>query len=204
MRIEYWIVNKPLAGKKHVNTFSSIVLNGTRPKCDIIAPYWSSFNCNSTWSHVLRMKYRIQDKTDIVNNPNRSEWRLMPGSPRFLCRSTTIYILLLSLNVRALAINKTADFPPHLNFDTFHVLWLSDFIFYPKPSYISLHQSFFYSFITILPSESGVTLHYSTFFPYTRWFGHFTAIFLTWSRDTNWKMTATHCMMGATKCSAPN
>jgi hypothetical protein len=44
----------------------------------------------------------------------------------------------------------------------FHVSWLSDFIFYQKPLYKSLHQSFFYSFITILPSESGVTLHYST------------------------------------------
>jgi hypothetical protein len=38
----------------------------------------------------------------------------------------------------------------------FHVSWLSDFIFYPKPLYKSLHQSFFYSFITILPS---VMLH---------------------------------------------
>jgi hypothetical protein len=47
----------------------------------------------------------------------------------------------------------------------FHVSWLSDFIFYPKPLYKSLHQSFFYSFITILPSESGVTLHYSTILP---------------------------------------
>jgi hypothetical protein len=27
----------------------------------------------------------------------------------------------------------------------FHVLWLSDFIFYPKPLYKSLHQSFCYS-----------------------------------------------------------
>jgi hypothetical protein len=44
----------------------------------------------------------------------------------------------------------------------FQVSWLSDFIFYPKPLYKSLHQSFFYSFITILPSESGVTLDYST------------------------------------------
>jgi hypothetical protein len=44
----------------------------------------------------------------------------------------------------------------------FHVSWLSGFIFYQKPLYKSLHQSFFYSFITILPSESGVTLHYST------------------------------------------
>jgi hypothetical protein len=47
----------------------------------------------------------------------------------------------------------------------FHVSWLSDFIFYPKPLYKWLHQSFFYSFITILPSESGVTLHYSTILP---------------------------------------
>jgi hypothetical protein len=39
----------------------------------------------------------------------------------------------------------------------FHVSLLSDFIFYSKPLYKSLHQSFFYSFITILPSESGVT-----------------------------------------------
>jgi hypothetical protein len=41
---------------------------------------------------------------------------------------------------------------------------LKDFIFYSKPLYKSLHQSFFYSFITILPSESGVTLHCSTIF----------------------------------------
>jgi hypothetical protein len=47
----------------------------------------------------------------------------------------------------------------------FHVSWLSDFIFYQKPLYKSLHQSFFYSFITILPSESGATLHYSTILP---------------------------------------
>ena len=38
------------------------------------------------------------------------------------------------------------------------------FIFYLKPLYKSLHQSFFYSFITILPSESDVTLAYSTIF----------------------------------------
>ena len=51
----------------------------------------------------------------------------------------------------------------------FHVTWLSDFIFYPKLLYKTLHQSFFYSFITILPSgsESGVTIHYSTILPQT-------------------------------------
>ena len=47
----------------------------------------------------------------------------------------------------------------------FHVSWLSDFIVCQKPLYKSLHQSFFYSFITIIPSESGVTLHYSTILP---------------------------------------
>jgi hypothetical protein len=51
----------------------------------------------------------------------------------------------------------------------FHVSWLSGFIFYPKPLYKSLHQSFFYSFITILPSESGVTIHYSTMLPHNYW-----------------------------------
>jgi hypothetical protein len=159
----------------------------------------------------------------------------------------------------------------------YDVSWLSDFIFYPKPLYKSLHQSFFYSFITILPSESGVTLDFCTIFPYTLSFRHFTFKHLsrdyekttitamyhgrwtwkcadpelerqircfpygersdiprlqqveqkaigwqrnlglgtyyvtlklknkcspntkqTWSRNTNWMMTATHCMMGAT------
>jgi hypothetical protein len=46
-----------------------------------------------------------------------------------------------------------------------------------KPLYKSLHQSFFYSFITILPSESGVTLDYCMIFPYTPSFRHFTFTF---------------------------
>ena len=61
----------------------------------------------------------------------------------------------------------------------FHVSWLSDFIFYQKPLYKSLHQSFFYSFITILPSESGFTLHYSTILPQILLFRHLTSIFQT-------------------------
>jgi hypothetical protein len=48
-----------------------------------------------------------------------------------------------------------------------HIDELKDFIFYPKPLYKSLPQSFFYSFITILPSESGVTLDYSMILSYT-------------------------------------
>ena len=55
--------------------------------------------------------------------------------------------------------------PCNSAFAHFHVSWLSDFIFYPKPLYKSLHHSFFYSFITILPAESCVTLHYSTILP---------------------------------------
>ena len=46
-----------------------------------------------------------------------------------------------------------------------------------KLAYKSLHQSFFYSFITILPSESGVTLHYSTILPWILLFCHLTSIF---------------------------
>jgi hypothetical protein len=46
------------------------------------------------------------------------------------------------------------------------LFWTRYYIFYfQKPLYKSLHQSFFYSFITILPSESGATLHYSTILP---------------------------------------
>jgi hypothetical protein len=47
--------------------------------------------------------------------------------------------------------------PLNLFFPTHFVLFPSAMI-YPKPLYKSLHPSFFYSFITILPSQSGVTL----------------------------------------------
>ena len=76
------------------------------------------------------------------------------------------YIFLLEpSDVRALYIRKTADLPLQLLVGTFPRFVLLDFINYQKPLYKSLHQSFFYSFITILPSESGVTLHYSTILP---------------------------------------
>ena len=66
---------------------------------------------------------------------------------------------------------------PALGSAHFHVSWRSDFIFYQKPLYKSLHQSFFYSFKTILPSESGVTLHHSTILPQILLFRHLTSIF---------------------------
>jgi hypothetical protein len=82
-------------------------------------------------------------------------------SPPFLdkVRSYLIFFLMVICNslllLKSLPINV-------INCIHFHVSWLSDFFFYPKTLYKSLHQSFFYSFITILPAESGVTLHYST------------------------------------------
>jgi hypothetical protein len=44
---------------------------------------------------------------------------------------------------------------PALGSAHFHVSWLSDFIFYHKPLYKSLHQSFFYSFKTIALTLNG-------------------------------------------------
>ena len=71
-------------------------------------------------------------------------------SPRFLCRPTAFFSTCWN--------RGTSESSTYGKQQThFHVSWLSDFIFYPKPLYKSLHQSFFYSFITILPSESGVT-----------------------------------------------
>ena len=108
------------------------------------------------------------------------------SSPRFLCRPTAFLDLLESWDVRELYIRKTADLPMQLclaTFPRFHVSWLSDFIFYPKPLYKSLHQSFVYSFITLLPSESGVPLHYSTICLRPPSFRHVDFHFRTYKRD---------------------
>ena len=86
-------------------------------------------------------------------------------SSRFFCRPMAFFDWLSPWDVRELYIRKTADLPSNSGSAYFHVSWLFDFIFYQKPLYKSLHQSFLYSFITILLLESGVTLHYSTIFP---------------------------------------
>jgi hypothetical protein len=88
----------------------------------------------------------------------------------FVVRDSSVvrrhYIFLLEpSDVRALYIRKQRICFSNSGSAHFHISCLSDFIFYQKPLYKSLHQSFFYSFITILPSESGVTLHYSTILP---------------------------------------
>jgi hypothetical protein len=86
-------------------------------------------------------------------------------SPRFLCRPTTFFPTCWSRGTsESSTYGKQQIGPCNYALAHFHVLWLSDFIFYPKPLYKSLHQSFFYSFITILPSENGVTLHFTAIF----------------------------------------
>ena len=82
--------------------------------------------------------------------------------PRFLCRPTAFCSTCWSHGTSERSLQgKQRICRCNSPSAHFHVSWLSDFIFYPKPLYKSPHQSFFYSFITILPSESGVTLHYS-------------------------------------------
>ena len=90
---------------------------------------------------------------------------------------------------RALLYGKQRICPCNFALAYFHVSWLSDFIFYPKPLYKSLHQSFFYSFITILPSESGVTmdtplLHDFTLDPLILSFHFHFRTFVTWLRES--------------------
>jgi hypothetical protein len=83
-----------------------------------------------------------------------------------LWRWTATATLSMPLNDRGISVPNRVDThlvdSPHLIAIIYNNRWSPDFIFYQKPLYKSLHQSFFYSFITILPSESGATLHYST------------------------------------------
>ena len=56
-------------------------------------------------------------------------------------------------------VRKTADLPSNSGSAHFQVSWLLDFIFYQKPLYKSLHQSFFYSFIRFTSCPQKVVLH---------------------------------------------
>ena len=118
-------------------------------------PSFEPFQLNS-------IVYKIQIQNVFISNQGPIKGKIITmisiwiPSPRFLSSDGFLFDLPEPWDVRALSIRSA-----HL-----HVSWLSDFIFfYPKPFYKSLHQSFFYSFITILPSESGATLHYSTILP---------------------------------------
>ena len=89
---------------------------------------------------------------------------------------------------------------PALGSAHFHVSWLSDFIFYHKPLYKSLPNHF--SIYSKPSYPQKVVLHSITARFCLRYY--YSAIWLpfsnlqTWSRDTNWMITVTHCMMGAT------
>jgi len=76
-----------------------------------------------------------------------------------------MFDLLEPWDVRALSIRKTADLLLQLWVGTFPCFVAMSFYFLSETLYKSLHQSFFYSFTTILPSESGVTLDYSMLLP---------------------------------------
>ena len=119
------------------------------------------------------------DKTDArISDSSGDQFQIPLPSDGFL------FDLLEPWEVRELFIRKQRICRCNSCSTHFHVSQLSDFIFYPKPLYKSLHQSFFYSFITILPAESGVTLHYSTIFPQILLFRHLTYFhFRIYTRD---------------------
>ena len=113
-------------------------------------------------SHFLEA---VVSKNSKLANENVQNNQLAP-SLRFLCRPTTLYIIARAVERQSTIYTENSGFAsPTLgqHISTFRGYQI--FIFYQKPLYKLLHQSFFYSFITILPSESGVTLHYSTILP---------------------------------------
>jgi hypothetical protein len=118
-------------------------------------------NCKQEFMHIYFLRQKLYNNT-LAWTCSYSK----SCSPRFLCRPTAFFPTCWSRGTsESSTYGKQRIFPCNSALAHFHVSWLSDFIFYPKPLYKSLHQSFFYSFITILPSESGVTLHYSTILP---------------------------------------
>ena len=104
---------------------------------------------------------------------------IMYISPRFLCRPMAFCSTSWSRGTSEHSpfIRKTADLPLQLRVGTFPHFVPIRFYFLSKPLNKSLHQSFLYSFITILHSQSGVTLDYCMIFPYTLSFRHFTFTF---------------------------
>ena len=87
-------------------------------------------------------------------------------SPRFLCRPTTLYIFARAAERQSAIYTENSGFAsPSLgqHISTFRGYRI---LFYIRNPYINRFTNhFFYSFITILSSESGVTLHYSTILP---------------------------------------
>ena len=122
-------------------------------------------DCSSRWR---KSKYRdlMNNKVHIITYANLTfnPWSMFGftsrHSPIFLCRPTAFFRLAGAVGRQRVLHTENSGFA-HATLP-WHI---STFRGYPKPLYKSLHQSFFYSFITILSSESGVTLHYSTILP---------------------------------------
>ena len=110
------------------------------------------------WSNIFALQFSVlQEKTYSGSGST---------SPRFLCRPTAFFLTCWNRGTsESSTYGKQRICRCNSASTHFHVSWLSDFIFYPNLLYKLLHQSFFYSFITISPSESGVKLDYSTIFP---------------------------------------
>jgi hypothetical protein len=106
----------------------------------------------------------IRPRTDMS-----TWWKVVLQIVRDSSAVRHLFFFLEPWDVRELYIRKTADFPLQHLVGTFPHFVAIGFYFLSETLihniYKSLHQSFFCSFITILPSESGVTLHYSTILP---------------------------------------
>ena len=121
--------------------------------------------------------------------------------PRFLCRLTALIILLLPFKDRAWYLRKPSNLP-HRSYDR-HISTFRGyrFLFSIRNPYINRFTNYFS--IHSKPSyPQKVVLHSITARFCLR--SYYSAIWLpfsnlqTWSRDTNWMITVTHCMMGAT------
>ena len=119
--------------------------------------------------------------TQVVssNNVHSEVYSIQHQSLRHLVRDSSavrrLFVRLAGAVGRQSALHnlrKTADLPLQLCVGTFPRFVAIGFYFLSETLYKSLHQSFFYSFIVILPSESGVTLDYNTIFLQTLSFRH--------------------------------
>ena len=122
-------------------------------------------------------------------------------SPRFLCRLTALIMLLSPFKDRAWYIRKPSNLP-HRSYAR-HISTFRGyrFLFSIRNPYINRFTNYFS--IHSKPSyPQKVVLHSITARFCLR--SYYSAIWLpfsnlqTWSRDTNWMITVTHCMMGAT------
>jgi hypothetical protein len=128
------------------------------------------FNCWWNWSTIENAQITVRAVFTILVPLSIQSCRSCYATLHLLVRDSSAVWLLLWICCRhgtseGYTYGKQRSCLTNAGSAHFHVLWLSNFIFYHKPLYKLLHQSFFYSFITILPSESGVTLHYSTILP---------------------------------------